>query len=179
MLWWAGDVPPGLSSGGRSHCLCVKNMSGFLGRKQKAYCPRTGVFADLFRWADPVMPPLPCGLLLVSSDGVWFLPFLVSMTWEFCPKKPSAVQSYFRAPGNWTAETPNIHISLNGLETESNLKGIGRGNLTELPKILSIHSFSVDVDGKRINLIAPWAGYNWGESACLTNCGAEINSKHY
>lgn len=76
------------------------------------------------------------------------------MTWEFCPKKPSAVQSYFRAQGNWTAETPNIHISLNGLEAESNLKGIGRGNLTELPKILSVHSFSVDVDGKRINLIA-------------------------
>lgn len=156
--------------------LCVRRMSVFLARKQQAYCPRAGVFADLFRWADPVVPPLQCGLLLVSSDGVWFLPFLVSMTWEYCPKNHSAVQSSFRAQGDLRTETLTCLISLNGLENESSLKA-GRGHSPELPKTLSIHSF--DVYGKHIHQIAPWGGYNWRESVCLTNCGAETNSKHY
>lgn len=122
-LWWAGDVPCVFSSVGWSHYLCVNNMSGFPARQQQVYCPGAGGFGDLFRWGDPVMPPLQCDLLLVSSDGVWFLPFLVLMTWEFCPDKHSAVQSSFRAQGDLRTETLTSHMSLNELENESKVTG--------------------------------------------------------
>lgn len=71
------------------------------------------------------------------------------MTWGFCPNKHTAVQSSFKAQGDLRNETLAPHVSLNGLETESNLKGTGRGNSPDLPKTLSIQSF--DVEGKLIH----------------------------
>lgn len=77
--------------------------------------------------------------------------------WELKPWRPISRWTDWKLKATWKEQGGIIHLNCQ--------------------KTLSIHRF--DVDGKLIHQNALWAGCNWRESACLTNCGGETNSKHY
>lgn len=99
----------------------------------------TCVFAVLFRWTDPLMPPLQCGLLLVRQwlclistvPGINDIKSFVSTSKVHCKhtSKPREV---------WWLLSLNLNIS-NLTEWIGSWKG--RGSVTELLKILFIHRF--------------------------------------